>query len=274
MRLKYFAFFLSLFLFLVINGFFIIKLPANSSGAPSGRAGAPAESGATCTGCHAGTSTSLAGLITSNVPVSGFIPGQDYTVTGTISRPSITKYGFSISPQNSSGTLMGSMTTTSSETQLVGLNKYITHTSSGTNAPSGTKSWSFTWTAPAVDSVIFYGAFLAANGNSSTSGDNTFTSQLKLYSQTFLSVKHQEWLEKSIVLYPNPVTENQIYVQTDAGKIETVRITDNSGKLIKAIQPAQENTFVVSLENLNNGIYFAEIILQNKGRVVKKIMKL
>ncbi len=271
--MKYGLFILSLLLFLFANVSSVIQLSAFSSGAPSGRAGAPAESGATCTSCHSGTNTTLPGLITSDIPVGGFTPGQNYTITGTISRPSITKYGFSISPQDNSGNLMGTMTVTSSETQLIGLNKYITHTSSGTNAPSGTKSWSFTWTAPTADSVVFYGAFLAANGNSGTSGDNTFTSQLKVYSQAFLSVKHQEWLEKSVSVYPNPVAENQIYIKTDISKIEMVRIIDNSGKVIKIISPINENAITVNLETLNYGIYFADIVLQSQVRTVKKIIK-
>lgn len=273
MNMKYTSLIISLLLFVSVSTYFTVKLPANSSGAPSGRAGAPAESGATCTGCHSGTATPLAGLITSDVPVSGFVPGQNYTITGTISRPSITKYGFSISPQDNLGNLMGSMTTTSSETQLVGLNKYITHTSSGTNAPSGTKSWSFTWTAPTADSVVFYGAFLAANGNGGTSGDNTFTNQLKVYSQTFLSVKHQEWLEKNVSVYPNPVAENQVHIRTDAGKMEVIRITDNTGRIVKVIPSMNDNYLVINMDNLNSGLYFVEIMLQNKGRVVKKIMK-
>lgn len=271
--MKYSLFILSFILFLGINITLVIQLPANSSGSPSGRAGAPAESGATCTGCHGGTNTLLTGLIASDVPASGFLPGQNYTITATISRPSITKYGFSVSPQNTSGTLMGSMTVTSSETQLVGLNKYITHTSSGTNAPSGTKSWSFTWTAPSADSVIFYGAFLAANGNGTSSGDNTFISQLKVYSQTFLFVKHQEWLEKSVMLYPNPVVENEIHIQTDTDKIETVRIMDNSGKTVKLISSVRDKSVVITLENSDLGVYFAEIVLQNKSRIVKKVVK-
>jgi len=274
--MKYhFLFTLSLFFFIGVSSIAISELTAYSSGAPSGRAGAPAESGATCTGCHAGTALAVSGLITSNIPVSGFVPGQNYTITGTVSQPSITKYGFSISPQDNSGNLMGSITTTSSETQLVGLNKYITHTSSGTNAPSGTKSWSFTWTAPTADSVVFYGAFLAANGNGATSGDNVYTSQLKVYSQTFLSVKHQEWLEKSVAVYPNPVVNNnRLHVETNVSTIENIRIIDHSGKTIKMIPDVRNASVALSIENTESGVYFVEVTLQNMGRVVKKIVKL
>ncbi|MCS7077981.1 MAG: T9SS type A sorting domain-containing protein [Bacteroidia bacterium] len=248
-------------------------LTANSSGAPSGRAGAPAESGATCTGCHGGTNTFLSGLITSNIPVTGFVPGQTYTITATINRPGVTKYGFSISPQNNSGTLMGTLINTSSETQLVGMNKYITHTSSGTNAPSATKTWTFDWTAPTADSVVFYGAFLAANGNSTTSGDNTFTSQLKVYSQTYLSVQHQEWLDKSVFFYPNPVISNYINIRTDIDKITDIRLYDCNGRPLKTNASVQGNIAEVQLNGLQAGIYFVQVTLQSHGMVHKKVIK-
>ncbi|MDW8302943.1 MAG: choice-of-anchor V domain-containing protein, partial [Bacteroidia bacterium] len=234
-------------------------MPANSSGAPSGKAGAPAESGATCTGCHGGINTPLTGLITSNIPTSGFVPGQTYTITATISRPGVTKYGFSISPQNNSGALMGNMIITNPETQLVGMNKYVTHTSSGTNAPSGTKTWTFDWIAPTADSVVFYGAFLAANGNSTSSGDNTFTSQLKVYSQTYLSLQHKERLDKSIICYPNPVTDNQVTIHTDIDKIQTIQICDYQGRFIYAKDNINQKTITLGLQDYQPGVYFIQV---------------
>lgn len=69
------------------------------------------------------------------------------------------------------------------------------------------------------------------------------------------------------------MVENQIYIKTDISKIEMVRIMDSLGKVIKIISPINENAITLNLETLNYGIYFADIILQNQVRTVKKIIK-
>ena len=51
----------------------------HSSGAPAGKTGSPGDA-SNCTSCHAGTPTSQAGLITTNIPVAGYTPGQTYTI--------------------------------------------------------------------------------------------------------------------------------------------------------------------------------------------------
>lgn len=56
---------------------------SNAGGAPIGKTGSPGD-GSNCTGCHSGVATTSAGLITSNVPVTGYIPGNTYTITATI----------------------------------------------------------------------------------------------------------------------------------------------------------------------------------------------
>ena len=55
---------------------------SNAGGAPIGKTGSPGD-GSNCTGCHSGVATTSAGLITSNVPVTGYIPGNTYTITAT-----------------------------------------------------------------------------------------------------------------------------------------------------------------------------------------------
>lgn len=55
---------------------------SNAGGAPIARTGSPGD-GANCTGCHTGTPASSGGSITSNVPVTGYIPGTNYNITAT-----------------------------------------------------------------------------------------------------------------------------------------------------------------------------------------------
>ena len=83
---------------------------SNATGAPSGNTGSPADAH-TCarSGCHPGTATNINSIITSDVPPTGYIHGTTYTITATVSDPNLVKFGFEISPQSISGTLLGTL---------------------------------------------------------------------------------------------------------------------------------------------------------------------
>lgn len=125
------------------------------TGAPAGYTGSPGD-GQNCTSCHGGTATSSTGWITSNIPASGYVPGTTYQITATNSLTGSGKFGFEVSPQNASGTLLGTLAA-GANCQLVGGGKYVTHT----NASPSISTWTFNWTAPAAGTgnVTFYGAF-------------------------------------------------------------------------------------------------------------------
>jgi len=125
------------------------------TGAPAGYTGSPGD-GNNCTSCHGGTATTSLGWITSTIPGTGYVPGTTYQITATNSLSGSGKYGFEVSPQNSSGTLLGTLTA-GTGTQLVGSGKYVTHS----NATLVNNSWTFSWTAPTAGTgtVTFYGAF-------------------------------------------------------------------------------------------------------------------
>jgi hypothetical protein len=124
------------------------------SGAPAGYTGSPGD-GQNCANCHGGSASNVTGWITSNIPAEGYTPGTTYTITATASGSG--NKGFEISPQNSSGTLLGTLIA-GSGSQLTGSGKYITHTSASSSNP---KVWTFSWVAPAsgTGTVTFYGAF-------------------------------------------------------------------------------------------------------------------
>lgn len=124
-------------------------------GAPAGVTGSPGD-GADCSSCHGTAATTTAGWITSNIPAEGYTPGQTYQITATNNMAGSGKYGFEVSPQNSSGTLLGTLTA-GTNSKLVGSGKYVTQSSSSNTL----KIWTFSWTAPTAGTgnVTFYGAF-------------------------------------------------------------------------------------------------------------------
>lgn len=245
------------------------------SGAPAGATGSPSD-GSNCSACHSGTASNDVGLITSNIPASGYVPGSTYTITATVNDASINKFGFQISPQDASGNLKGTIVVTNgTATQLLGSGKYITHKSGGT-AGTGTRSWSFNWIAPAAGSgnVTFYGSFLLANANSSTSGDQVKLSNMTVIEDLTASIAVKTKNVDNWNVYPNPVSD-RLYVNEVNGdsKITSVSITDVTGKLIKTIHKYELlQTEWINISDLQSGMYVLNITSE-KGVVTKKIVK-
>jgi hypothetical protein len=125
------------------------------SGAPAGYTGSPGD-GQNCVACHGGSASNVTGWITSDIPSSGYIAGTTYNITVTVTGTGAK--GFEVSPQNPSGTLLGTLIAGTGNS-LVGNGKYVTHTSSSNSNP---KVWTFQWVAPATGTgtVTFYGAFV------------------------------------------------------------------------------------------------------------------
>jgi hypothetical protein len=248
---------------------------SSTSGAPAGTCGAPADGGATCKNCHSGPAAiPLSGMIASNVPPSGYIPGTTYTVTATINRPGHVKFGFQVSPQNSAGTLLGTLQNITSETQIFG-GKYITHTAGSTNG-SGSRTWSFNWIAPAAGTgdVTFYGALNAANSNNLASGDTIFTSTLLVNEATVSAAEIFNGIY--IDVYPNPAKE-KIFISLDMNQQEItgLKIMDVHGNLQKQFsEEAQKNRtspLSVEINDFASGVYFI-LIETDRTRFAEKIV--
>ena len=163
----------------------VLALPAflllysYTGGSPGGKTGSPGDGGATCTQCHTGTAQAQGGLITTNIPFTGYEAGQTYTITVSANMSGISKYGYELTAEDASGIKQGTFVITDpSRTKTANGGKAVTHTSGGTIANSNAISWSADWTAPAVGSgsISFYTALNATNSNGSTSGDQIYTS--------------------------------------------------------------------------------------------------
>lgn len=160
----------------------------SSSGAPAGYANDPASGQSNCTSCHAGTAiqaTPNTASITTNIPASGYVPGQTYTITANVITSGRSKFGFEVAAQSSNGATRGTLIVTNTTQTKIVNNNYITHTLSGTSG-NGSKTWTFNWVAPATGSgpVGFYGAFNASNSNNSTSGDIIYVTSTTVQENT------------------------------------------------------------------------------------------
>lgn len=150
------------------------------SGGPwDGLTGAPGEE--LCTICHDG------GPDDGNVLILGapatYTFDSTYTLSVQLQDPGQQRWGFELTAVDASGGGAGAFTITDAvKTQLSDNSEptrdYVKHTSAGTysGTPDGPVTWQFKWEAPSshVGQITFYAAGLAANGNSSPEGDNTY----------------------------------------------------------------------------------------------------
>jgi len=246
---------------------------SNPTGAPAGAAGAPADNNNTCarSGCHSGTAGTRDGMITTNIPSSGYVPGQLYTVTVSITEAGISKWGFQITPQTSSGAMQGTWSLEEPTRTKIVSTKYVTHTTAGNGGASGSTSWNIRWTAPAAGSgdVDFYAAVMASNGNGSTSGDQIFKDNLTVSEDLSASVSETNEVITSV--FPNPVIENTIYVRS-SGSVQGYELLDLRGSKVLSGQLNNESNVEINVEQIPAGIYVLKL-QHAKGLSISRIIR-
>jgi large repetitive protein len=163
---------------------------AFSFGPPASNTGAPGEFN--CSSCHIGSAINTGGgsVAITGLPQS-YEPGKQYNVTVTVSKSDRSRWGFQITAlRDDNNSAAGTFRVTdSNRTQLTtgsvsgGTRTYVQHTATGTQqGRQGSASFDFAWTAPSssVGSITFYAAGNAANNNGASSGDNIYTTSIKL----------------------------------------------------------------------------------------------
>ena len=159
---------------------------SNTAGSIGGKTGSPTD-GVSCTQCHYAGQIDEGGFIWTDIPASGYIPGETYTITaGAIegSNPTNTsKFGFEITSEeaNFGSSKTGNfIITNNTETKLINNNTAITHKIGGTSVTidpttgAASRTWSMDWQAPSsgTGDVTFYAAFIGGNGDGTNAGDN------------------------------------------------------------------------------------------------------
>jgi hypothetical protein len=251
---------------------------SNTSGSPVGRTGAPGDNnGATCTGCHSGSPSNAQGIITHNIPATGYTPGFTYQISATFAASNSIKYGFQASPQDGSGNRVGTfVATNATETQTQSTGKYITHRTAGTSAPTNTKTWTWNWTAPATASgpVTFYGAFNATNNQSNSSGDAITLSNTGPIQPDLTSVTEAPEFA-ALAVYPVPA---QTEITVTAGRsfgATKIALIGMDGRRIKEINLDEFTAAGTSIDisTLPQGVYFLQFESEGKT-AVRRFMKM
>lgn len=236
---------------------------AKQNGAPSGNTGSPGD-GQSCahTSCHTGSASTRDGLISTNVPATGYLSGVTYLVTVSIDEPGITEFGFQAAPQNLSGDLMGDMELISAtDTKFTGAGKYITHTSVGT-AGTDSRTWTFNWTpSDAAGDVTFYVAVNASNDMDNASGDKIYTSSVKLIEDPN---NHPVAVHEAnpVRLDITAIVSNNLVLTVSSPLNEPISIDlfDINGRHIVNQQHGFANgQFEIPVATFTSGIYFARI---------------
>lgn len=248
-----------------------------TGGSPGGKTGSPAD-GANCTQCHAGTASPVESWITSDIPATGYMPGETYTITATGTHGGVNKFGFEVTAEDNSDAKVGTFIITNSvENKLTNDDNAVTHLPEGTTPMDDSKSWTFDWTAPAESTgdVTFYGAFNAANGNGANSGDVIYTTNYNVMEHA-VGVNEIGQQEFEVSLYPNPFTDYiRVSMKDEKIQISSIQLFNQAGSMVKQITASSNsNELLIDASELNAGIYFMVLEASDKTSVSKSIIKL
>ncbi|NVO01351.1 MAG: T9SS type A sorting domain-containing protein [Bacteroidetes bacterium] len=267
----------AIFLFNGINK----TLVSSTAGAPAKNTGSPGDAQNCATSCHTGPATTVSGWITSNIPVSGYLPDSTYTITATATCAGKTIFGFQISPQdnigNKKGTLLVTSATTTQTVSTTGItdNKYMTHRAAGTTGTTGSHTWSFNWKAPSIanaTAVTFYGAFVAA-----TASTDTVFLCTKTYSKA-TGIENYSKNDFDMDIFPNPTTDKiTISLANSASEMINIFIYDINGKQVAQLEKSNSTSGkfhkTYSITNkLSKGTYFVNVLVGEKNSIKKIVV--
>lgn len=259
-----------------------IQDPARTNSTGSANGGGNTGStldGNTCAqaGCHdddSPVSISPDADLTTDVPGTGYIPGQTYTVTAQISKNGHSKFGFEVTAE-ANNNKVGSFTSTSTETQLTNNGDAVTHTSSGTSG-SGGNTWTFEWDAPSAGTgaVMFDGAFNVTNNDATSNGDTIHTDTTLVFEDTSATaIPGQDMMDQaSLQLYPNPATD-RVSIEASERDLENARfiLRDLNGRIVKEFPGKESSRVQLDLEGIPSGAYLLEVN-GKEGRSVERLM--
>lgn len=209
---------------IVFSGF--ISASSDNKAGKAGATGSPGENTCSQSGCHTGfANNSMGGLVTisHDIPESGYVLGEQYNLSVTVSEEGITLFGFGFEALTTEGENAGDLApgdgSQIKNATVLGVNRRnIVHIQNG-GASTSSHTFDFTWTAPLQNEgpVTFYAAGNAANANGGKTGDHIYNTSLVVESDGSVGIKEKIGKIGSLVVYPNPV-ENELSVRVNLPK--------------------------------------------------------
>ncbi len=222
----------------VVVGAILVTIPNDvnslSSGAPGGHTGSPANASTCVAACHSANpgngNLNEVSTITHDVPVTGYEPDSTYNFSLNMDGVGTNRFGFSLSPQNSNGDVLGTLIA-GANNYTVGGGNYLTHTYASTNA-TDSQVWDFQWTAPqsGTGMVTFYAATLYANNNNNHEGDYEVLAESAVMEELNVGVLLDKDFQFSI--YPNPAVD-VIRLNADLDDQTAFKIIDLKGATVQ-----------------------------------------
>ncbi|MEM1318765.1 MAG: choice-of-anchor V domain-containing protein [Bacteroidota bacterium] len=293
MKFRIFYWFLS-------SAFFLFLFTSNTGGRAGlqnwGNTGAPGDqtpggNARTCISCHGADVNSLISVDLAievkdgegnSIATSGYVPGETYDVTVTITATSGVPagYGFQIvalaAELNQNGDQAGSWANPATNVQIATAantgRSYAEH-----NGLSTSNEFNFQWVAPAggTGTVTLYSCGNGVNDNQSTTGDGAACGTLVLSEDTSSSISELEQ-QVDLTLFPNPV-QDQLFLNINSqisGNYQ-LNIVDQRGRMLHAESlrlRSGESRFEVNIPPLHSGYYFLQV-KGEKGSLSRPMIK-
>lgn len=237
------------------------------SGGMFSNTGSPGDAGVSCTECHSGGATVDNTWLSTDIPVTGYAPGQVYTITLTINVSNTNPHGFSLTCENTVGVAAGILNATDAvNTQL--FSNHVTHTPAGTSL----SQWTCEWTAPpsGTGTVTFYAAFVK---NGYSGGVVTAT---QAYDQEVVADINETDVNSVFSVYPNPATNNlNVSLNNIENSSINISILSMTGQLVcKNVEEVAGSDFNKSydLSSYKKGLYYVQITNGSKSFTEKIIV--
>jgi hypothetical protein len=236
---------------------------------PTGHTGSTA--GINCTtGCHSGNPLNNAGgsVVINGLP-SSYTPGTAYTFSVVITHNTADRirWGFSVNAVGTNNNNVGTFSTTATNAAVNGTE--LSHF----NAPFAPIGNTFTfsnlkWTAPVTptaqeQSVTFYVAGNAANGNDDNSGDFIYTATKNITLTTTLVSELIPGVQKWKVLNSPSVQNITVLYSLKESAVIGFSVYDMSGKLLQTEVdkrlPAGDHQQQINSSKLQSGLYIIKM---------------
>jgi len=237
----------------------------------AGRTGSPGEN--TCVNsCHntfaLNSGTGSVVLTAANMPNWEYVPGTTYQITATVSLTGSVLFGIGLECLTSAGSNAGSLSITDpASTQLLNVTvggnsrRNLVHTLGG-GSGTGSKAFTFNWTAPStnIGDVTFYFAGNASNNNGMGSGDRIYSGSQVVTPSLATGIDDATSVPQ-VSVFPNPSSG---FFQLDLGGQEVpYRILDLGGRSVQqGLFNATQNTIDLSSEQ--EGVYLLQILGEDR----------